>query len=1440
MDPQMKPQQLRKIQAAAADELNDQIWPVNLALIVLAGFVVGLVLVTSRFDDPRILHNAFFRLATVGLTLTAWFVGIRWLRGKMRRRLKICVLFSLLCHLWLLMSLGVGYYKLVVHRDEGDGRAVEELALTTVPDYQPEKMEHPDAPGEYARPVETKAPKATAPETVKQENEHPPQPDKKPTAEPQPPAPQQPDAIELKRREITAPRRDDAAAQLSRQELKQPSQPERPIPQPEIKPVRSPEAPAAKVDAIERQKTEAPRAQRRLPQDEPLAAIQREVARLIRQGSRAEPQPDRIATPAPTERIVRPAEVPQTEAKAPQPAAAAEEPRPMTLKPREMDVRHQAHAPAASKQSEELAPQVVQAVVRSPARQHERDWRPEIAQTPDRVPSRQPHRAEIAAEAAESEEAPAAPQRQPDLHPSAQARVDRRDPSPTPVGTPRAANAVEMPSAAMAILQSQPRRMEQPGTPALQLAAGPPDQLARQASVSPNLTPGRVEQPTVVEAAPAGDPGDATPTESPAAQQEYRTAGLPGNRQSQALSGAMAPVTGQGAPLPSAAARRARASQRGDEAMNVAPDAVAMLPRGRPGTDLPSSAEPIEESSTAGGDGPAANSGGIASRLDAGSHTAVQKTAAGSPVGRSGSSPGAELSVSPGPVGVLAGRARSGGAGIPALATNTAAPQIGRTPGAGPGLAGLGGTAAESVPGIAGGGPPAAPGPAQPGPDGTVTTIARTGGPALPGGGPAGKGIEAGLGGTPGSAGQIVGVGGAVAAALLGRARAGGDPLPGPVADGGLPGPIRKMGRLPAAELAGEVPEIVGIGTANGGRATGGPSAVIDAGPSGLNRQASGLPGDLVARMPVDGATLAGPAATAPGTAVGPRRRPGGDGQGPSLAAELGGGPLGRSNVPGLPSGDAESIGTGTGGATAQGRPSQSLMAGGPGVGDVGRQAGGGLPVRVAALPGPGGLGSEPSLSVGLPSRHARPESDVVHNTPGRFLIERTSGLLTIDARAEGPPAEAYRQRDPGKRSDEARKHGGTPSSERAVERGLEFLTRAQFPDGHWSLSQFPERTEAWQGEKASPPDAARLVAQAGRLLAESPSTSRERKAIETLVDKHQSTKTLTAEELKELARAVRTVALAPGEMESDTAATGLGLLAFLGAGYTHRDEKYRATVARALQWLLANQQPNGDLFTRHGGSNYAWYYSHGIGAIALCEAYGMTKDPRLREPAERAIRFIAWSQDPARGGWRYRPREESDTSVSGWQLMALKSGQMAGLKVPEETVERVSQWLDLAQAPGGDASRYVYNPYAEDTPEQQHGRQPSRAMTAEALLMRMYLGWQRDNTALVKGADYLRANLPEVGTLEQPTRDAYYWYYATQVMFQMQGKHWEAWNGRLQPLLEKSQVQEGPLAGSWHPDRPVPDRWGASGGRLYVSTINLLMLEVYYRHLPLYKTLRE
>jgi len=308
--------------------------------------------------------------------------------------------------------------------------------------------------------------------------------------------------------------------------------------------------------------------------------------------------------------------------------------------------------------------------------------------------------------------------------------------------------------------------------------------------------------------------------------------------------------------------------------------------------------------------------------------------------------------------------------------------------------------------------------------------------------------------------------------------------------------------------------------------------------------------------------------------------------------------------------------------------------------------------------------------------------------------------------------------------------------------------------------------------------------------------------------------------------------------LQSDSAATGMCLLAFQGAGYTHRQHQYAAVVAKGLNFLVKNQKSNGDLYRLENplsDQNVA-LYSHGIAALALCEAYGMTQDAELKDPAQACIDYIEATQHRRRGGWRYTPQVSSDTSVTGWMMMAVKSGELSNLDVSPDVYKGIDRWLSLAKVSPTRRDLYVYNPYAPDTPQQSHGRRPSPTMTSVGILMRMYNGWSRDNPDMQSAADYILASPPQVGTRREPLRDTYYWYYATQVMFHMGGDYWKTWSGYLTPVLIDSQIKRGPEAGSWDPEYPVPDRWSPHGGRLYVTAMNLLNLEVYYRHLPIYE----
>jgi WD40-like Beta Propeller Repeat len=280
-------------------------------------------------------------------------------------------------------------------------------------------------------------------------------------------------------------------------------------------------------------------------------------------------------------------------------------------------------------------------------------------------------------------------------------------------------------------------------------------------------------------------------------------------------------------------------------------------------------------------------------------------------------------------------------------------------------------------------------------------------------------------------------------------------------------------------------------------------------------------------------------------------------------------------------------------------------------------------------------------------------------------------------------------------------------------------------------------------------------------------------------------------------------------EFDFDSGLTGIALMAFLGANHTHLDDgPYREVVAEGIDWLVAHQGPDGDL--RIGET----MYSQGMATIALAEAYAMTGDPLLVEPVRKAIAFIENARDEATGGWRYEPGEAGDTSVLGWQVMAMVSARRAGIDVRDESIDGARQWLDRVALPQ-DLGLYAYQPDMD----------PTMSMTAESMFIRRLLGMPRNARRMHQSADYIVGYLPNW----DENADTYGWYYATLALYQHGGLHWELWNAVVMPELLANQQTRGRKLGSWDPD----DQWASIGGRVYQTAICALTLEVYYRYLP-------
>lgn len=366
------------------------------------------------------------------------------------------------------------------------------------------------------------------------------------------------------------------------------------------------------------------------------------------------------------------------------------------------------------------------------------------------------------------------------------------------------------------------------------------------------------------------------------------------------------------------------------------------------------------------------------------------------------------------------------------------------------------------------------------------------------------------------------------------------------------------------------------------------------------------------------------------------------------------------------------------------------------------------------------------------------------------------------------PSQSIYRYRSTTERNQAAQRSGGSGETEAAVDHALAWLARSQSEDGRWIAARYG----------------------AGR---EEKVLGHDRQG---------------------------------AGMRADTGVTGLALLAFLGAGQTHQQGFHRDTVSKGIEFLIAAQGSDGNLAGE--ATLYARTYCHAMALFALAETFAMTRDDRLLPSVTRAVHYTIISQNSSTGGWRYRPGDLGDTSQLGWQVMALRSVELADVPVPNDTWQGVTRFLSLVTSgPHGGLAGY------------QPGSPPSRTMTAEAAYCRQLVRSRLEPAAMRRmdaiqsdheAAAYVLTELPGDSRM-----NLYYWYYASlflhgraEIASVAERGEWLRWNDALKLALLKRQIRvSGPFEGSWAPDCV----WGGYGGRVYSTAMAALCLEVYYRY---------
>ena len=297
-----------------------------------------------------------------------------------------------------------------------------------------------------------------------------------------------------------------------------------------------------------------------------------------------------------------------------------------------------------------------------------------------------------------------------------------------------------------------------------------------------------------------------------------------------------------------------------------------------------------------------------------------------------------------------------------------------------------------------------------------------------------------------------------------------------------------------------------------------------------------------------------------------------------------------------------------------------------------------------------------------------------------------------------------------------------------------------------------------------------------------------------------------------------------------DVGVTGLVILAFQGAGHHANKGPFKPAIRKGIDWLIGQMEPDGKF-------RYRVFYEQGIATMALCEAYALTRDPRVGHAAQRALDHIQAVQ-PDHGGFRYQGAVEmggGDLSCSGWQLMAMALGTCAELTVRDAAFTRSRTLLDNTWRGNGGSAYVVNSPKAG-----------SLACSSIGLLARTFLSDREEHDEQVRQAAILLFDSETEdgkpvpgGKTGQLVKNLYYTFYSSLAMYQAGDATWAAWDAMVRPPLVAAQVAGGveadgpPLGGSWDPAR---HQFAGGAGRAYATAMAILCLETPYRFRRVYR----
>lgn len=267
-----------------------------------------------------------------------------------------------------------------------------------------------------------------------------------------------------------------------------------------------------------------------------------------------------------------------------------------------------------------------------------------------------------------------------------------------------------------------------------------------------------------------------------------------------------------------------------------------------------------------------------------------------------------------------------------------------------------------------------------------------------------------------------------------------------------------------------------------------------------------------------------------------------------------------------------------------------------------------------------------------------------------------------------------------------------------------------------------------------------------------------------------------------------------------NTGVAAFAIMALMIGGNVPGEGKYAKNIGMGVQFLLNQQRESGVIY---GDKKSAVMYQHALATLALTEAYGMTRNPRIRTAIIKAINLIVETQHPE-GGWRYMPKvERGDISVTVMQVMALKAAVESGIYVPDDTMKRAIKFV-----------KGCYNPKEKGFAYMMGQGEAKFARTAAGMVSLQTVGLHKD-PVIPDVVQYL------MKTGDPNSKENHFWYghyYMSVGLYHYGGPSWKAYY----PKIKKKILED----------------WGTRGHHQDVLTTawGVMIMGVPYRYLPIYQ----